>query len=74
MGTFEYRLDLYEYLAAKKEAILAEAGQIGESLNIPAEIKGKFGTTGANSSLPGSIRRDMRTSKMVGRFAPIIFK
>lgn len=59
MGTFEYRLDLYEYLAARKDDILTEAGRIGESLNVPAEIKGKFGTTGANSSLPGSIRRDI---------------
>ena len=53
MRPFESRLDLYEYLAANKTAILAEAEKIGAGLGIPAELKGKLGTSGANSSLPG---------------------
>lgn len=73
MGTFKFRLDLYEYLSARKEDILAEARQIGESLNIPAEIKGRFGTSGANSSLPGLVRRDIlqEIDKRVGEVAPL---
>src|ERR1700752_875987 len=58
-ATFTSRLDLYEHLALKKEAILAEAARIGDGLNIPTEIKGKIGTSGANSALPGSLRREI---------------
>ena len=59
MPPFESRLDLYEYLAANKAAILAEAQKIGAGLGIPADLKGRFGTSGANSSLPGALRSDI---------------
>ena len=56
---FKYRLDLYEYLAANKEKILQEAERVGQALNVPSEIKGAFGTSGANSALPGTMRSDI---------------
>jgi len=56
---FESRLDLYEHLAANKTAILAEAQKIGAGLGIPADLKGKLGTSGANSALPGALRSDI---------------
>ena len=59
MPPFESRLDLYEYLAANKAAILAEAQKIGAGLGIPVDLKGRFGTSGANSSLPGALRSDI---------------
>ena len=59
MRPFESRLDLYEHLAANKTAILAEAQKIGAGLGIPAELKGKLGTSGANSALPGALRGDI---------------
>lgn len=59
MSAFEYRLDLYEHLAANKARILDEAERISEGLGIPAELRGTFGTTGANSALPATLRRDV---------------
>ena len=53
---FAYRLDLYDYLATKRDDILIEAERIGKELAIPNEIKGRFGTSGANSAFPGSVR------------------
>jgi hypothetical protein len=59
LPAFEYRLDLYDHLGARREQILAEAESIGKGLGIPAELKGTFGTSGTHSALPGSIRRDI---------------
>ena len=59
MRPFESRLDLYEHLAAHKAAILAEAQKIGAGLGIPADLKGRLGTSGANSALPGALRSDI---------------
>ncbi len=59
MPPFESRLDLYEYLAANKAPILAEAQKIAVGLGIPVDLKGRFGTSGANSSLPGALRSDI---------------
>lgn len=59
MPPFAYRLDLYEFLAARKSEIVAEAGKIGRGLGIPEQIKGTFGTSGTNSSMPGTLRKDV---------------
>ena len=71
--TFDYRLDVYEHLAAHKADILAEAGRIGDGLGIPADIKGRFGTSGATSALPGSVRREIlqQIEKRMGEVAPL---
>lgn len=52
------RLDLYEYLARNKDSILEDACRLGEDLGLPDEIKNRVGPTGANSALPGTLRRD----------------
>ncbi len=59
MPPFESRLDLYESLAANKTTILAEARKIGAGLGMSADLKGRLGTSGANSSLPGALRSDI---------------
>ena len=59
MPPFESRLDLYEHLAANKTAILEEARQVGTGLGIPTDLKGRLGTSGANSALPGALRSDI---------------
>lgn len=73
MSAFDSRLDLYEHLAARKEDILAEAEAVGKGLDIPAELKGRFGPSGANSSLPGSVRGDIlrEIEKRAGQIAPL---
>lgn len=60
--SFRYRLDLYEYLAANRDAILTEARSIGERLHVPPALRGGLGTSGANSSFPGSMRQDVLRS------------
>ena len=59
MPPFESRLDLYEHSCSQQDAILAEARKIGAGLGISADLKGKLGTSGANSSLPGALRSDI---------------
>lgn len=54
-----FRLDLYESLLVGREKFLARAEEVGQSLGIPAELKGALGTCGASSALPGTIRGDV---------------
>jgi hypothetical protein len=54
-----YRMDYYERLLASRADLLAQAEDIGKGLGIPSECKGSIGTSGANSALPGTIRRDV---------------
>lgn len=70
---FKYRFDLYDYLAAKKDDILREAERIGETLDVPTEIRGAFGTSGANSALPGTMRRDIlrAVEERMAKIAPL---
>ena len=67
------RLDLYEHLASNREKILAEAERVGAGLQVPSELKGRFGLSGANSSLPGSLRRDIldEIERRMGEVAPL---
>jgi len=58
MNTQFSRLNLYESLARNKDSILRDAKRIGEGLGIPEGLKNRIGATGANSSLPGTLRRD----------------
>lgn len=53
------RLDLYDTFVARKDAFLARAEQAGRSLDIPADLHGRLGTSGAASALPGTIRADV---------------
>jgi hypothetical protein len=53
------RLDLYEYLHASREWILADADKLGRDLGVPDDQRGRIGVSGANSSYPGSLRREI---------------
>ena len=53
------RLELYESLLHGREQLLARAEQAGRGLDIAPELRGKLGTCGASSALPGSIRQDV---------------
>ncbi len=51
------RFDLYDFLARHKSEIVAEAETIGKDLAIPDKLRDRLGSTGANSALPGTLRR-----------------
>ena len=53
------RMDIYERLLLERESLMARAEDIGRGLSIPAELRGKIGTSGASSAMPGSIRQDV---------------
>ncbi len=54
-----HRMDLYARLLEDREVLCGLAAQAGARLQIPAELKGLIGTSGASSALPGSIRQDV---------------
>ena len=59
MAGFEYRLDLYEFLHANKDKILADADKVAADVAVPDDLKGRIGLSGANSSFPGVLRREV---------------
>jgi hypothetical protein len=65
------RLDLYAFLDANRAAILDEAGRIGAGLGIPDDLRGRIGTSGTNSALPGTVRADV-TAAMEAAAAEVV--
>lgn len=59
MAGFEYRLDMYEFLNANRDKILAEVEKISADIGVPDDLKGRIGMSGANSSYPGVLRREI---------------
>lgn len=59
MSKFKYKYQMYKHLHANIPNIYAEAKEAAEELQIPAEIKGKFGLTGAISGCPAPLRDDI---------------
>ncbi len=59
MAKLTSRFDLYDFLIRHKGAIVADAVRIGADLGMPTDLKHKVGPTGANSSLPGTLRRSV---------------
>jgi hypothetical protein len=53
------RLELYDYLARHREAILQDAAGISGDLEINDDLRGRIGHSGCNSSLPGTMRREV---------------
>lgn len=53
------RMDIYDSFITRREEFLARAEAAGRALDIPAELKGTLGTSGASSALPGLIRSDV---------------
>ena len=59
MAKPKYKFLMYTKLQNEKAQIFAEAKKFGESLNIPAELRGKLGLTGAISGCPAPLREDI---------------
>lgn len=59
MSKFKYKYQMYKHLQANIPTIYAEAKKASEELNIPAELKGKFGLTGGISGCPAPMRDDI---------------
>ena len=55
----KFKFQMYKKLYAEMSQIYTEAKKAAESLNIPAELKGAFGLTGAISGCPSPLRHDI---------------
>lgn len=59
MAKPRFKFEMYKRLQQRTPQIYAEAKKFAESLNIPAELKGAFGLTGAISGCPSPLRDDI---------------
>jgi len=59
MAEFTYKYQMYKSLQADIPLILAEAKEAAEEIGIPAELRGKLGLTGADSTCPAPLREDI---------------
>jgi hypothetical protein len=59
MAKPRFKFEMYKRLQQRTPQIYAEAKKAAESLNIPAELKGAFGLTGAISGCPSPLRDDI---------------
>lgn len=55
----KYKFQMYKHLQANTASIYAEARKAADEIGIPAELRGKFGLTGAISGCPAPMRRDI---------------
>jgi len=55
----KYKFQMYRQLQANIPGIYAEAKKAADEIGIPAEIRGKFGLTGAISGCPAPLRKDI---------------
>lgn len=54
-----FKFELYKKLLNEKAQIFAEAAKVADEIGIPADLKGKFGLTGAISGCPSPMRDDI---------------
>ncbi|MCR4441012.1 MAG: PLP-dependent transferase [Peptococcaceae bacterium] len=59
MAKFKFKHQMYKNLQVNIPNIYAEAKKAAEKIGIPAELKGKFGLTGAISGCPAPLREDI---------------
>lgn len=59
MAKPEFKFQMYKRLQQRTPQIYADAKKAAEALNIPAELKGAFGLTGAISGCPSPLRDDI---------------
>lgn len=65
MAAPKLKFQMYKRLQLKTPAIYAEAKKAAETLNIPAELKGAIGLTGAISGCPAPLREDIERAMAV---------
>jgi hypothetical protein len=59
MSAPKFKFQMYKRLQQRIPQIYADAKKAAETLNIPAELKGAFGLTGAISGCPAPLRDDI---------------
>jgi len=60
MKKFNYKFEMYRHLQKNLPAIYAEAKKAADEIGIPADIRGKFGLTGAISGCHGIPFKEVR--------------
>ncbi|MEK6650233.1 MAG: hypothetical protein AABY75_04605 [Bacteroidota bacterium] len=65
MARPNYRFQMYKRLQLNTQKIYADARKAAESLNMPAELKGAIGLTGAISGCPSPLRDDIEHAMSV---------
>ncbi|MDF2571033.1 MAG: hypothetical protein K0R55_2637 [Sporomusa sp.] len=59
MSTYKFKFQMYRALQQNIPNIYADARKAADEINIPKELKGKFGLTGAISGCPAPLRDDI---------------
>ncbi len=57
MATAKYKFQMYKHLQANIPNIYADAKKAADEMGIPADLRGKFGLTGAISGCPAPMRK-----------------
>lgn len=60
MAKFTKKFEMYRFLQANIPNIYAEAKKAADEIGIPAELRGKFGLTGAISGCPSPLTKKVR--------------
>ena len=66
MGKPTYKFQMYRQLQANIASIYADARKAADEIGIPAELRGKFGLTGAISGCPAPLRDDIMEASEIG--------
>lgn len=66
MGKPTYKFQMYRQLQANIPSIYADARKAADEIGIPADLKGKFGLTGAISGCPAPLRDDIMEASEKG--------
>jgi hypothetical protein len=62
MAKFTKKFEMYKALQANISNIYADARKAADEIGIPAELRGKFGLTGAVSGCPGPLNKKVRAA------------
>ena len=66
MAKFTKKFEMYSSLQANTANIFADAKKAADEIGIPADLKGKFGLTGAISGCPSPLDKDIKDAVMKG--------
>ncbi|HHV19384.1 MAG TPA: hypothetical protein GXZ27_11135 [Thermoanaerobacterales bacterium] len=66
MAKFTKKFEMYKSLQANTANIYADARKAADEIGIPAELRGKFGLTGAISGCPGPLNKKVRSAMEKG--------
>jgi hypothetical protein len=66
MAKFTKKFEMYSSLQANTANIYADARKAADEIGIPAELRGKFGLTGAISGCPGPLNKKVRSAMEKG--------